>query len=71
MGGGLGGGEEGVPGGEGKRGQMYLYHTWQRSYDRRASHPCNAQTEHVGFALTRKALLAPKRSEIDARRIVA
>ena len=35
-----------------------LYHAWPQSYDRRPWHPYNAGTEHVGFSLTRKTLIA-------------
>ena len=43
---------------EGQSREFTRYHAWPWSYDRRPSHPYNTGTEHVGFSLTRKAVLA-------------
>ena len=44
-------------------GLGYSCYAWPWSYDHRPSHPYSAGTEHVGFLLTRRTMLAPNERE--------
>ena len=43
----------------GRRGGCTHCHAWPWPYGHRPPHPPNAGTDHVGFSLTKQALLAP------------